>query len=779
MPSFPITVLYVACGSTDAGSWRLWLVDQQRYRFIPCALDEVTSLANLDNPDVVLLEAEAGLTGLDTITARWPSAAIAILIEPPQEAEMPTWLAQGASDYLIKPSLSALRLTHTVHQLATQAEVHALELALQNSQRLTQEMAQQQQCLLSLLRVASDHISLMDAEGRVLWHNRQDGEFPPLGTAKPSPTLSLADCYPPAAVEKLQTEAIPTALREGLWIGENQLFGPEGRIIAVSQLVIAHRSATGEVDYLSTVMRDITDLKAAEQALQTINRELERRAESRTAELQRAKEAAEAANQAKSLFLANMGHELRTPLNAILGFSQLMAAEPSLTRRQREEVGMINRSGEHLLTLINDVLELAKLEAGHTPFSPAPVNLHYLLDSLVDRLRFKAESKGLSLTLLHAPDLPTQVVADETKLRQVLLHLLGNAIKFTQAGGVTLRVVVRQTQLLFEVEDTGSGLDTEDLDRLFEPFGQISQGQASQEGTGLGLPISQQLVRLMGGELWVNSELGVGSIFAFSVPVGMASDQAGVPGGSNSRRIAGLAPNQPVYRILIVEDNWSNRSLLQNLLVPLGFETQGAANGQDAVAIWTNWRPHLIWMNLRMPVMDGYEATRQIRAMEQQLATAVDSTVARLVTTKIIALTASALEDEHRHAIAAGCNDFVPKPLQPDTILQKIAEHLSVKYSYIEAPAQPVSSSSVEVYKRRNVNLAAILHPTCLQELPAHWLHQLYQATINLNADRILRLIEAMPEEHAALAEALRIRVQEFDFEVILNLVQGAMHGDG
>jgi signal transduction histidine kinase/DNA-binding response OmpR family regulator len=774
MPSLLIPVLYVACGTTDDDSYRLWLADADRYQYVAQTLDEVANLATLQTPTVVLLEAEAGLEGLSIIRGQWPDAAIAILIEPEQETNMPTWLAEGVDDYLVKPYLSALRLSHTVQQLAAQARAQTLQIALQDSQQALHEAAQQQR-LLTLLKVASDHISIMDVEGRVLWHNRQPPESQrPTHTGIDRP-LTLTDYYPPEAVEKLKTEGIPTALREGLWMGENWLFGPDRTIIPVSQLMIAHRSANGEVEYLSTIMRDISDLKAAEQALQTIHHELERRVENRTAELQEAKQSAEAANRAKSIFLANMSHELRTPLNAILGFSQLMATGPGLTPRQLEELSIIRHSGEHLLALINDILEISRLEVGRTTVIPAPFNLCYLLDDVEDRLRFEAESKGLSLTLHCDPDLPSSLVADENKLRQVLLNLVGNAIEFTQTGGVTLRVAVRQEQLLCEVEDTSSGIALESLERLFEPSGQMPQGPIDAEGIGLRLSISQQVVQLMGGELWVNREPELGLIVAFSLPISVLKNEPIAPPGIN-RRVRRLAPGQTTYRILIVEDNWANRSLLQSLLAPLGFQIQVAVNGQAALAAWASWHPHLVWMDIRMPEMDGYEVTQRIRAMEQERRTVAAGYTVTSAPTKIIALTASAFADERLRAIAAGCDDFVLKPFHPDAVVQKIAEHLPVIYDYEEA-SQPLVSG-LDSRQPCQGNRSSVLHPACLRNMPTDWQHQLYQATINLNAELILALLNAMPVEQADLAEALRLRVQEFDFEIILHLVQGAMKVD-
>jgi PAS domain S-box-containing protein len=332
--------------------------------------------------------------------------------------------------------------------------------------------------------------------------------------------------------------------------------------------------------------------------------------------LQEARRAAEAANQAKSAFLANMSHELRTPLNAILGFTQLMDRDPNLTAEQQENLGIINRSGEHLLALINEVLEMSKIEAGRVTLEENSFDLYRLLDGLEEMFRLRARDKGLALSFERAENVPQYVRTDEGKLRQVLSNLLGNAVKFTQEGGVALRVgtkdegrrtkdqppsVVRRSSLVFEVEDTGPGMAPEELAVVFDPFVQATSGQQPQEGTGLGLSISQQYVRLMGGDITVSSEVGRGSLFQFDVQAGLA-DAAEVQAAQPRRRVLGLEPNQPIYRLLVAEDKETNRQLLVKLLEPLGFEVQEAVNGQEAIEVWERWEPHLIWMDMRMPV---------------------------------------------------------------------------------------------------------------------------------------------------------------------------------
>jgi signal transduction histidine kinase/DNA-binding NarL/FixJ family response regulator len=488
-----------------------------------------------------------------------------------------------------------------------------------------------------------------------------------------------------------------------------------------------------------------------------------------TQEAQKAKTQAEEANSAKSQFLANMSHELRTPLNIILGFTQLMTRNSTLEAQQRGYLDTISRSGEHLLTLINNVLEMSKIEAGKTTLSETNFDLYGLLDSLQQMLRVKAESKGLQLIVERSHNLPQYIRTDEGKLRQVLMNLLGNAIKFTSAGRVTLRVARSQKSpirspngkltpdsyllspdsLNFEVEDTGVGIAPNELASLFEPFVQTEAGQASQEGTGLGLPISRQFVHLMGGEITVTSRLGVGTIFKFDINVGVvAADE--IQTQVLTRQITGLETGQPPYRILVAEDKPENRQLLVELLAPVGFEVLEAANGQEAIAVWKRWSPHLIWMDLRMPVMDGYQATQQIKAARSQAPI-------------IIALTGSAFEEERMVALAMGCDDFVRKPFRAETIFEKMAEFLGVRYLYAE-----VVGGTPTVQTRDT--LPSTLNPSDLAVMPTEWIEQLHQAATRVNAKLILQLIEQIPPSHTHLTNALIYLVNHFCFEEIVEL---------
>jgi signal transduction histidine kinase/DNA-binding NarL/FixJ family response regulator len=491
-------------------------------------------------------------------------------------------------------------------------------------------------------------------------------------------------------------------------------------------------------------------LKISREQLENYSHKLEQKAQE-----------ADAANRAKSEFLANMSHELRTPLSTILGFTQLMTRDPSVNPEQLEHLEVISRSGEHLLTLINDVLSMSKIEAGRTTLSENSFDLYGLLDSLAEMLQLKAESKGLQLIFERSPEVPQYVQTDESKLRQVLINLLGNAIKFTQEGSVTLRVrgagenvnFKNLLRLCFEVKDTGSGIAPAELESLFKPFVQAEIGRKSQQGTGLGLTISQQFVRLMGGNITVSSTLGQGTVFIFDIQIASA-ELAEVQTRLPYRRVIGLEPDQPKYRILVVEDKWENRQLLVKILTSLGFEVREAENGQEGVALWETWEPHLIWMDMRMPVMDGYEATKQIKAHLKGQATV------------IIALTASAFDEERAMVLSAGCDDFVRKPFREEVIFEKMAKYLGVRYVHADSHQPSEISSQLEETE------SYVLRAESLNVMPPQWVAQLHQAALCTDEKMIFSLLEQISEESAPLANALADLVNNFRIDKVIDLTQ-------
>ncbi|MGC1307085.1 MAG: ATP-binding protein [Phormidesmis sp.] len=504
---------------------------------------------------------------------------------------------------------------------------------------------------------------------------------------------------------------------------------------------------------VQAVVKDITVRKRAE------------------AEIIRAKEEAEVANRAKSRFLANMSHELRSPLNAILGFAQIIERSDNLSAEHSNNIGIISRSGEHLLSLINNVLDMSKIEAGRTTLAPVNFNLHQLLDDLRDMFWLSAREKQLRLTFSHTPDLPTYVRADQGKLRQILINLINNAIKFTDAGSVTVKAGLQagsddtsHTILSFEIIDTGVGIAANELKQVVAPFVQSQSTQGTQEGTGLGLSISEQFVKLMGGEMTIESQEQSGTRVAFMIQAAIAEN---IPLGETvSRRVIALAAGQPSYRILIVDDKRDNRKLMVKLFEPLGLDLKEAQNGQAAVAICHNWQPHLVWMDLRMPVMDGFEATRQIR----QTVRPQNKGSTKSVIPKIIALSASSFQSDQDDAIAAGCDAFIRKPFRTDEIFETMAQQLGLRYRYASEPTE----KGAKAHDQGSLHADRQITGAALAVLSTQQLNELEAATLRLQWDRISLIIDSIQAQDANLAAALTGCIHDFRYRQILAGIQSA-----
>jgi CHASE2 domain-containing sensor protein/CheY-like chemotaxis protein len=603
--------------------------------------------------------------------------------------------------------------------------------------------------------------------------------------------------------------------------------------------------------------------------------------------LEKAKQQAESANVAKSTFLANISHELRTPLNAILGFSQILSHDKNLRREQQQHIEIINRSGKNLLELINDVLSMSKIEAGKIALVEKTFDLYVLLDSIQQMLQLRAKTKGLEFQFELVGNIPQYIYSDEGKLRQVLINLLTNAIKFTERGGVTLRVQlqteVKQTQnqkpnfdlssteisnqiatikttndsffsrnfetfqheivrsqsdylswakskqqlifqgirllknrnilsspknqklisygvaslqkqeyfhegnysnylldedsqinhhdfeqqtsnyLIFEIIDTGFGISIEEINTLFNPFVQTEIGRKSIEGTGLGLAISREYVKLLGGDIRVTSLPNQGSMFSFNIKYSIVSEDESKIKVTN-KRVISLTKNHHKYRILIVEDNIENCLLLIKLIEPLGFETKQAINGNEAVKIWKNWHPHLILMDIRMPDMDGYQATKIIRKLEQELKQEKPD----FASTIIIALTASTFDEQKENIFQAGCDDFIGKPFPEELFYETIARYLEVDYKY---ETEPKLYAKLD---QNNKELVAPLQITSdlLSVMSPEWIEQLHFSALSLNDQLAIELINQIPESEFILIQTLSNLVDNFRLDIIVNCIR-------
>ncbi len=470
--------------------------------------------------------------------------------------------------------------------------------------------------------------------------------------------------------------------------------------------------------------------------LEMANRDLERKVDERTAELAKSKEEAEGANRAKSAFLANMSHELRTPLNAILGFTQLLSRAEDLREEQRDNLRIISRSGQHLLGLINDVLEISKIEAGRTALQLESFDLHQLVADLRELFQVRANEASLVFSCSVAPEVPHFLHADHGKLRQILINLLANALKFTKAGRVELRVTGR-SPIRFAVEDTGVGIDAGDVANLFDAFVQTGESRQQTDGTGLGLAISQHFAQTLGTSITVESQPGVGSTFAFSLDAREA-DPDDISRPEPVRTVKGLAPDQGRPRLLVVDDIEENRLVLRRQLKPLGFEIVEAADGRESIDMVRTQQPQLVWMDMRMPVMDGYEATRRIKSEFSEPPV-------------VVAITASAFEEDRHRVEAAGCDVFIRKPCGEHEIIGALENTLGLRFVYADDDSATKTAPTAEI-------------PTELRT-------QLYDAASRADEVAVAALLEQLDGD---LKRELGDLLRDFQFDHIMTMASPA-----
>ncbi|MCK9627438.1 MAG: PAS domain S-box protein [Bacteroidales bacterium] len=590
----------------------------------------------------------------------------------------------------------------------------------------------------SITDSANDAILMIDHHGNVSYWNPAAEKI--FGYTKEEVFgKNLHNLIAPEKYRESYEKAFPEFLKSGKGsaIGKTldlEAVKKDGTVISV-QLSLSSINIDGNWNAIG-IMRDTTEQKRIEEALI------------------KAKQESEAANKAKSIFLSNMSHEIRTPLNAIIGFSQLMKRDINLSNQQKEYNTAIIRAGEHLLELINEILELSKIEAGRIVLNPTSIDLHALCDDIYMMFRERANDKHLQLIFENSDDLPKYIMVDEGKLRQLFVNIIGNAIKFTDEGGIAVRTQIAcsdgdKSFLIVEIQDSGPGIPEEEIGKLFRHFEQTSTGIKKGTGTGLGLALSKELALLMGGDITVSSKVGEGSVFTFKVEFSAGNENEIEI--HDTKRVVSIADKTKIYKILVVDDKIENLQVAVTLLQLVGFNTEEAVDGKQAIEKVTLSKPDLILMDMRMPVMDGYEATRIIKTMDD------------VKDIPIVALTASTFEDERKRIEALKMQGYIRKPFRESDLFSTVGKILNISYIYEDEPQEIVPS---------NNDNETTLSEEQINKLPASFIKEMQDAISVADIDMVISLISDIEKDCPALSCKLREMANKYEYGQIEELLQ-------
>ena len=505
-----------------------------------------------------------------------------------------------------------------------------------------------------------------------------------------------------------------------------------GREKWLQSRAIPHQLEDGTVTWDGIIL-DITQLKNTEE------------------ELKKSIEVAESANRSKSIFLANMSHELRTPLNAIIGFSQILTSISTLSEKDKENVDIIAKSGEHLLNVINQILDLSKIESGKIDLSEKAFDVHKMLQDVKNLFVIKAHDKNINFLIHFNNEIPQVIISDEIKLKQVLINLINNSIKFTKVGSVEIVIFTsnetintEQFDLNFEIRDTGMGIAPDEMDKLFNAYEQTESGKKSNEGTGLGLPISKKFIEMMGGNIRVESIIGQGSVFKFFIKTRKSNEHLEAKKEVSNQKVIGIKNAQKNYNLMIVDDNFINRQLIIKILKPLNFVITEAGDGAEALKKVTENPPDLIWMDIQMPVMDGREATRKIRTLE----------ISKSI--KIIALTANAYDEEKQEILLNGFDGFISKPFKNIDIYTALSNFLNIEFIYDENLSKDSSGKRNSHFNYRM---------DYFENADKDWLAKFSRSLEACNFDEMMQLVDNQTFLSPEMSEEVKLIIHDFDYE--------------